>query len=318
MRHEINFQDAQQALGFIRPQLLRIETEVYQIRYPSFAYEQLMFVNTEGDMWDIGTIFYTGDIAGKAEWLSTKGFDMPFADSNQTQLMNRFHLAGIGYEWSLGELKRAEKLGRDLPSDKARAAKLVAKQMQYQIAIRGNTEKAMTGLINDTSVPTGNVPADGAGGGGSQTEFENKTPDQIMRDVNEVLNAPFNATKEIHIADTLGMPTSTLQYINGLRIGDGADTLRKYILENNAYTLQTGNALKLFGSRELETAGSSGTKRMMAYDRSREVLQYHLPGEHEFLPLFQKSSMTWEVGGIMNIGGVEIRLPKAMAYRDMI
>ena len=33
---EINFADAQQALGFITPQLLRIETQVYQTKYPSF------------------------------------------------------------------------------------------------------------------------------------------------------------------------------------------------------------------------------------------------------------------------------------------
>ena len=57
---------------------------------------------------------------------------------------------------------------------------------------------------------------------------------------------------------------------------------------------------------------------MMAYDNSREVVQFHLPGPHEFLPAFQKSSMTWEVAGIMNVGGVEIRRPKAVAYRDGI
>jgi hypothetical protein len=26
--------------------------------------------------------------------------------------------------------------------------------------------------------------------------------------------------------------------------------------------------------------------------------------------------MVYEVGGIMNVGGLDIRLPKAMAYRD--
>lgn len=313
---EINFHDAQQALGFINPQLLRIETGLYEIRYPRFAFEELMFVNTEGDMWDIGTIFYAGDIAGKAEWLTSRGFDMPFADISQAQFLNENHLAGIGYEWSLGELKRAAKLGTDLSARKARAAKLVAQQMKYGIAIRGSTEKNKTGLINDANVPTGNVAADGAGGGGGQTEWEYKTPDQVVRDFNELIYAPLNATNDAHMADTVLLPTSTVQYVNGLRIGDGSDTLRKYIAENNAYTLETGQRLTIKSSRELETAGASGSKRAVAYDRSQEVVQYHLPGDHEFLPAFQKSSMTWEIGGIMNIGGVEIRLPKAMVYRD--
>lgn len=312
---EINFADAQQALGFITPQLLRIETQVYQTKYPSFDYSRLMFVNTDGDMWDIGSVFYSGDIAGKAEFLSGKGFDMPYADISQTQFLNANHLAGIGYEWSLQELQRAAKLGRSLSSDKALAASKVAESFCYGIAIRGNTEKNVTGLVNDANVPAANVAADGTG---STTTWSTKTPDLILRDINAALNAPYNATNETQVANTLLLPTTRLQYIAGLRIGDGADTLMKYIRENNAYTLGSGQQLTIIGTRELETAGASSTARMIAYDNSRDVVQFHLPGAHEFLPAFQKSSMTWEVAGIMNVGGTEIRLPKGLAYRDGI
>lgn len=68
----------------------------------------------------------------------------------------------------------------------------------------------------------------------------------------------------------------------------------------------------------LNTAGGGGTARMIAYRRDPEVLRFHLPMPHQFLPPFQKSSMTWEVAGIMRTGGTEIRLPKAVAYVDGI
>ena len=55
---------------------------------------------------------------------------------------------------------------------------------------------------------------------------------------------------------------------------------------------------------------------MIAYANNAQVLKFHLPGAHQFLAPFQKSSMTYEVGGIMNVGGVEVRLPKAVVYRD--
>ena len=45
-------------------------------------------------------------------------------------------------------------------------------------------------------------------------------------------------------------------------------------------------------------------------------LRFHLPGPHQFLAPFQKSSLVYEVAGIMNVGGCEVRLPKAMVYRD--
>lgn len=315
---EINFHDAQQALGFIAPQLLRIETEVYQIKYPSFDYARLLPVNTDGDMWDIGTVFYSGDIAGKAEFIAGKGFDMPYADVSQTQHIQTNHLAGIGYEWSLQELQRAAKLGRDLGSDKANSARRVAEAFLYGIAVRGSTEKGWTGLINNPNVPTANVAADGAGGGGSSTLWANKTPDQINRDVNVVINGVVTNTGETEIANRLLLPTSKLQYIASTRIGDGSDTILKFVRENNAYTAQTGQALEIIGSRELETAGASATARMIAYSANRDVVQFHLPGPHEFLPPFQKASMTWEVAGIMNTGGTEVRRPKALNYRDGI
>lgn len=312
---EINFHDAQQALGFIEPQLLRIETEVYQTRYPSFDYSRLMFVNTDGGMWDAGSVFYSGDIAGAAQFLSGKGIDMPYAEVARTQHLQANHFAGIGYEWSLQELQRAATLGRNLGSDKALAASKVAESFLYGIAVRGAAEKNLTGLVNDPAIPAAAVMADGTGSG---TAWTTKTADQINRDVNSALNAPLNATKETHRANTLLLPTSRLQYLASTRMGDTTDTLLKFIKANNSWTLETGQPLTLIGSRELETAGGSGSARVIAYDNSREVLQFHLPGPHEFLPAFQKSPMLWEVAGIMNVGGVEIRLPKAIAYRDGI
>lgn len=312
---EINFHDAQQALGFIQPQLLRINTEIEQEVFPDFDYARLMSVNTDGDMWDIGSLFYSGTVAGAAEFLSHKGFDMPYADVATSQHMQANHFAGIGYEWTLGELNRAAKLNRNLGNEKARAARIVAESFCYRIAIRGNAEKGLRGIINDLNVSAANVPADGAAGA---TTFASKTPAQVLRDVNTALNAPYNATLETQRANTLLLPTTRLQDM-AISIIPGTNmTVLAFIRANNSYTLETGQPLNIMGSRELETAGAGGTARMVVYDNRREVVQFHLPGPHEFLPPFHKSEMTWSVGGIMNVGGVEIRRPKAFAYRDGI
>ncbi len=312
---DINFHDAQQALGFLQPQLLRINTEVEMMEYPSFDYSRLMFVNTDGDMWDIGSVFYSGDVAGAARFLSGKGFDMPFADISTSQHLQTNHFAGIGYEWSLQELQRAAKLGRSLGNEKAAAARRVAEAFVYGIAMRGNSEKGLTGLVNDASVPTANVAADGTG---ATTTFATKSADQVNRDVNLALNAPFNSSLETQRANTLLLPSSRLQAMASTRIGDTQQTILAFVRDNNAYTLETGQPLTIIGTRELETAGAGGTGRMIAYDNSRSVVQFHLPGPHEFLPAFQKSSMTWEVAGILNVGGVEVKRPKGIAYRDGI
>jgi hypothetical protein len=313
--------DAQIGRAFLTPQLYRIETEVYMRKYPSFDFGSLMFVNTDGDMWDVGTVFYSMDQVGRAEFLSGKGFDMPYASTLMEQNTQAFHLAGIGYEWTVQEMQRAARLGRSLSSDKAMAADQASQAFLWNIAMTGRTpgaatsEKGWTGLVNNASVPTANVAADGTG---SATTFASKTPDQILRDVNAALEAVVTNTGETHTANTLMLPTTTFQQMARTRLTDTPLTVMEFIRQNNAYKALTGQDLTIRSTRALETAGASSTKRMVAYDNSREVIRFHLPGPHEFLPAFQKGSMTYEVGGIMNVGGTEIRLPKAIRYSDGI
>jgi hypothetical protein len=314
---DINFADAQQAVGFLAPQLLRINTEIVQNVYPSFDYASLVPVNTDGDMWDYGSIFYSGDIGGAAKFLNGNAFDMPHADVATSQFMQQNRLGGIGYEWGRQELERAAKMGRNLSSDKAAAASKVAESFIYAYAIRGSTLKNETGLINNTSVPTANVPADGTG---STTTWSTKTSALILRDVNLALNAPTNASGETIIADRLVVPTTRLQYLasTAMGTGDGGYTILKFLQENNAYTAQTKKPLDIRGSRELEAAGASGTARMISYAFDPAVVQFHLPGPHEFFPAWQKNSFVWEVPGLFNVGGVEWRRPKGGAYYDGI
>ena len=171
------------------------------------------------------------------------------------------------------------------------------------------SETGWTGLINNGSAPSAQVANDGTS---SSRLWSAKTPDLILRDINEAINAVQSGTGETHVANTLLLPTSRFNYIANTRVTDTGETILSFLRRNNS----VGEGLSIRASRVLETAGTSNSTRMIAYDNSREVVRFHLPGPHQFLPPFQKSSMTYEVGGIMNVGGTEVRLPKAIVYRD--
>lgn len=316
MRTNIDFNDAQQALGFIMPSYYNVERTVYEIKYPSFDYAALVPVITEGSEWARGTLFYSSDAAGKAEWISGKGFDMPYADVARTQYLKGFQMAGIGYEWGLEELSQAALEGRNLGNEKAAAARKIAEQKLWQVAISGDTEKGWTGLINDANVPTTTAAADGVG---SSALWSAKTTALILRDVNSIITGVYTGSAEVEMADTLLLPTARYLHLANTPRSDNSDTtLLQYIQQNNSYTAETGQPLRIRGLRTLATAGGSSSARMIAYRRDPEVVRFHLPMPHRFLPPFQKSSMTWEVAGIMRTGGTEIRLPKAVSYVDGI
>jgi len=283
-------------------------------RNPSWDISRFMTVDTSGDMWDVGTIVYSQEDVGQAEFLAGAAFDMPFASSRMSQFNKPYQLAGIGYEWNTQEMQRAAKLGRSLPSDKARAAKKAADRFIYGIAMngqtpRGESEKGWTGFVNNASAPSAQVANDGTG---PSRLWSAKTADLILRDINEALTAVETGTGETSIANKLVLPTSRYNYIATTRVGDTGSTILGFLMANNV----AGEGLQILKSRALETAGTSTSTRMIAYEDSADVIKFHLPGAHQFLPPFQKSSMTYEVGGIMNVGGVEVRLPKAIVYRD--
>lgn len=308
------FSDAQVGYAFLTPQMYRIEAEVYMTKYPSFDISSYMSVDSSGDMWDVGTLVYSMDNVGQAQFLAGGAFDMPYASTQMAQNTRNFHLAGIGYEWNTQELQRAAKLGRSLSSDKAQAASLASDRFIYGIAMLGQnpagvSEKGWTGFVNDASVPSAQVANDGTG---PSRLWSTKTPDQILRDINDALTAVETATGETMVADTLVLPTTAYNEIATKRVTDTGATILAFLQANNL----AGERLTIRKSRALETAGTSTSRRMVAYANNPQVIRFHLPGPHQFLPAFQKSSMVYEVGGILNVGGTEVRIPKGMAYRD--
>jgi hypothetical protein len=316
------FRDAQSALGFIQTQHYNQEASVYEVKFPSFEYADLVPVITEGNEWALGTYFYSSEIAGKMEWLAAKGFDMPYADVTRNQFVQEFHLAGIGYEWNLQEVNVAAMMGRNLGNEKAVAARRVSEMGLYNVAMIGRmpgtayNEKNLTGLINNAAVPTANVANDGTG---STTTWSTKTPTQILRDVNAGITGVQTTTLETEMADTLLLPTAQLNYIASTLLGTASDTtILEFLRKQNVYTATTGKPLEIRALRSLAGAGASSTNRMMLYRKAPDVVRFHLPMPHRFLPPFVKSSMTTEVAGILRTGGVEFRLPKAASYLDGI
>lgn len=303
------FQDAQQAAGFAVPALYRTHAGVFAQKYPSFDYAGLVPINTDGDMWDVGELVYSGDIAGVASYIGGKSFDIPNASVNLSQGITGFHLGGVGYELSLQEVNRASRMNVPIDARKASAARMVAEKFIYDKVIRGSTIKNFTGLINNASVPTANAPTG---------TWSTATPAQILADFNTALTDVYTNSGETAVANSVILPTSKFLFLNNTQLTNTGDSLLTFVKKNNSYTAVTNQPLDIRPSRELATAGASSTARMIAYEKSPDNMEFYLPGMFEFMPLFPTSSMTWRVDGVMNVGQLEIYRPKTLSYRDGI
>ena len=314
----------QQALAFVTAQAYKVNQKVYEARYPDWDFGRLIFVDSEGPEWAPGILTYTSDMSGRANWQSGAAKDVPLADVSKDMQTKTFQLAAIGYQWNIEEVNGTMGFpGASLPDRRAKAARLAYTKFMYDLTLKGSPEKGMGGLINYSGVVTVNAPADGTG---SSTLWVNaagvgqKTPAQIVRDINIALQGISLATFETELADTILLPVEAYNYIAATPYSaTTTETILSFVLRTNLYTMQTGRPLTIRTVRELGTGAANGTTgRMVAYKNDGEYVKLHLPMPHRFLPVWQDGPLNYAVPGIFRTGGVELLTTVAMRYLDQI
>lgn len=286
----VDLNDATATLAFLQPQGYRVEQAMYMTKYPEANYAEFMPVDTQGDVWTPGSIFFSGDITGKPEWFDVAADDMPYAEFSKTQFLQENHIRAIGLRWTRQDLERGQRLGTDVITGKVNAANIAAERDIHRIAVLGDGVKFATGFFNNplaTSVAAGATLAA-------------STPDAAVTIVNAALTSVEVNTGETMMADTLALPTAVYNALASRRMTDTNMTVLAYIQANSVVP-----DLTIKKTRHLSTT-------MMAYANKLEAHRFHLPGGGLQLGQdWQVGNYVWARPGIYATGGYECRLPKA-------
>jgi len=305
-----SFMDAQAALGFVVSQTSHIEAGVNAITYPDIQYQSLIPVDTSAHPFAKSVTYYSSDKFGEAGWINGNSGDIPLAGIEHAKHETQVYTAGIGYGYGWEEIEQAKMLSMNLAADSAMAARRAYEEMVDRVALLGDTQKGFEGLIDNSTV-TADTALNGDWDGTA-------TADEILADVNEAILDVASGTAYTSIADTLLLPFGKMNRIATMRLGDTNQTVLSFLRENNTYTAMTGKPLTIRGVRGLETAGATDTARMVAYRRSPEVLKLHIPMPHRFLPAFNQTPLYVAIPGVFRMGGLDIRRPKEVRYKDGI
>jgi hypothetical protein len=300
--------DAVAALGFVVSQTSHIEAAVNATVYPDIQYPTLIPVDTSAHPFAKSVTYYSSDKVGAADWINGNADDVPLASGTLSKHETMVHTAGIGYAYGWEEIEHAPMLGIDLPNDDAMAARRAYEEMVDRVALEGDARKGFEGLFDYTGVPV--QPATNGGWAAETNE------DLILDDVNAALLLVHANTNTAVMANTVLMPWSSYLTLATRRIGDTNLTVLQFLMQNNLVTASTGQQLLIRGVRKLDTAGVSGTARMVVYRRDPSVLKMHIPMPHRFLPARQAGALRIEVPGVFRLGGLDIRRPKEVAYID--
>ena len=179
--------------------------------------------------------------------------DMPFAEIAHTKYETTVEAAKIGYRFSLEEVNQAMMVpGMNLPADKAAAARRAAEELVERVVLSGDSRKGFLGLVNQTVVPQVAVP-NGAGG---SPLWAQKTPTEILADVNNALVGAWSASAQVELHDTVLLPVTQYGLVAATARSPNTDTtILSYLQQNNIYTSSTGQPLTIRTLRQLAGAG---------------------------------------------------------------
>jgi len=302
---------------FIERQLETVRTKVYEVLYANMQARTLIPVSNEDDPGAETIRIDAYDSFGVAKIIASYAKDFPRADVKAFEMRAVIKSLGDSYGYNIQEARAAAFANRPLDQRKANSAVRAMAQLLERIALLGDVPNNLTGLFNIPNAQLYAVPNAAAGtpNGGLATNWINKTPDEIIKDLNALVKIIRVNSKDVEQADTLCLPIAQHQLISTTARSTVSDTtILAFFLGNQP---STGGIKQVIPVYRLQGAGVNATDRFLAYRRDPDVLQLAIPQEFEqFPPQWEGMEMT--VPCHMRTAGVICFRPMAVAYGDGI
>jgi hypothetical protein len=306
--------DANQTAFFAR-ELESIKARTYDVVYPELKATTLIPVSTEAGPGAESITYQQFDQLGLAKVIANYADDLPRADVKGKEFNSPIRSLGASYGYSVQEIRAAQFVGRSLEQRKANATRRAIEQKVNKIAWYGDSESGLTGLIDNPNITRVAVENDGTA---SSTLWEDKTPDQILRDMNDLVTGIVDVTKGVEMPNTLIMPIKQYRQISNTRLASGTDTtILEFFLQNSPFitTVEWVNELKGAGLGEGSVA--AGGDVMIAYDRNPDKLTLEIPQPYEQFPA-QERGLEFVVPAHARVAGVIIYYPLSVAVGEGI
>jgi hypothetical protein len=223
-------------------------------------------------------------------------------------------------KYTILELESSAKLGR--PID---AQKFDGLQMKYQMDVDemvyfGDTMLAVNGLGNASLVTNvGNV----AVGAANTTQWNTKTPDEILTDINAALNSVWVASAFAIIPSNILLPTLAYGYIATQKVAlSGNQSILAYVEQNNLFSREGKGTLKIYPAKFCNGLGAAGVIGTGGAGRDRMIVYSKLVDKVRFpMTMIQRTPVQYD--GIYHkttyfgrLGVVEVVYPETIGYFD--
>jgi len=291
-------------------ELTRLQAKAIETIYADLSFRRLFPINHEGHPADEHITFQIYDAVGSAKIIAAYADDLPAADVSAREISFPIRSIGTSYRYSVHEIMAAQKTGKPLQQRKVNACNRAVEQTLNNIAWNGDAESGLLGFLGNPNVPVSTVIDPGAG-----TEWVNKTPDQILDDINTIFSAQDEVTNQSEQSTVLMLPVKQWNYISNTRLSaDSETTIMQYLIKNSSWLTSQASIQKV---RELKGIGAGGTDVMYIYNPDPDKLEMHITLEIDFLEP-QQVNLSYKVPAWARCGGLHIYYPMSVSRAEGI
>jgi hypothetical protein len=247
-------------------------------------------------------------------WISAETTALPGVSVNGERIVLPLRLLGREIAYSEVELERSQLLGQPIDVQKINAFNTLYQMNTDEQVYIGDTDTGSKGLFNSTLVTAASVAADGYGG---STEWKDKTPDQILRDVNDFVQAAWAASAFAVCPAELRLPPEQFAYIASQKVSTAGNVSILQFLEENSISLRVnGKKLNIQPSKWLTGRGAGSTDRMVAYTNDESRVRFPMVPVRRMTPYYL--GINFVAPYVWAFGDVEFVYPETLRYADGI
>jgi hypothetical protein len=294
--------------AFLNRQLQHVEVEVYGTERPSLPGRRLIPVDNSAGAGVSSIVWRQTDSVGMAAIVSANARNLPTVDIQTSENMQGVKQLAVAYAYTEQEIEQARRLNISLDAQRGQVAFEAIELLIDQLMWYGDDNHKIPGLFSNAAIPDTSVAADGnSNGGSSSTEWQHKTPDQIIRDVTTAVRAIPENTLDLHRADTVCMPIEQMSHIATTpRSGTSDTTILQFLKEALPEIRNWESSFRFKAVPQF-----SNTDILMAYKKTPSILKCHVPVEFT-QRMLRLEGLRYVVPCTADFAGVTVYRPMAM------
>jgi hypothetical protein len=211
--------------------------------------------------------------------------------------------------------------GRNLQQLLEDGTRLIYDKYLEQAVYFGFPNQGIAGLVNHPSVTASSLAMNA---GNTSTQWADKTPQEILDDVNNAINAAWAASEYDNsaIPNHILIPPADFTLIQGTIMsvtGTIANSsVLQYILNNNMATT-LGQELKIYPCRQCIGVGAGSTDRMIVYNDNAKFLDFQIPVEiGRIMSMWNPDTASMDTLYAALVGAVRLHYTQPIIYKDGI